>query len=111
MAPAIKAAADHLSGNGQGNREGDHLPADIVGDPEADDKRNREMDVDEPANRILGRAHPQVTQGDVAEQSEEQQTDESNAYVDVQETGLSEAILFNQSMLCVCRKSMVRNGK
>jgi hypothetical protein len=93
VTPAIQAAADHLSGNGQGNGKRDHLPAYIVGDPQADDKWHGEMNVDKPAQRILGRSHPQVAQGDIAEQGEEQQTDDGNTKVDVQEDGLSEVFL------------------
>ena len=75
MAPTIEAATDHLPNNSQGDGEGDHLPADIIGDPETHDKRDGEMDIDEPANRILGRSHSQVAQGDIAEKGEKQQTD------------------------------------
>ena len=49
MPPTIEAATDHLPGNCQGDRGGNDVPVDVVGDTQSDDERDGEVDVDEPA--------------------------------------------------------------
>ena len=64
------------------------MPADIVGNTQPDNEGNGEVDIDEPAHRILLRAHTQVAEGDVAEYCEGQQADQGDVEFNVQKISL-----------------------
>jgi hypothetical protein len=88
LTPTVKAATDHLPGNGQRYREWNDLPAYVIGDTQADYERHGEVNIDEPTHRILLCAHAKIAKGNVAEDCEGQQTDQGYVEFYVQKNSL-----------------------
>ena len=85
MTPTIDATADHLSGNSQGDRGGNDVPVDVVGNPQSNDKWDGKVDENKPADGILGGPLAQVAKRNVAQYSEDEHADQSDVDFDVQE--------------------------
>ena len=64
------------------------MPADIVGNTQPENEGNGEMDIHKPAHGIFLRAHAEITQRDVAEDCEGQQTDQGNVEFNAQKVSL-----------------------
>lgn len=67
------ATAGHLADDGSGNREWDHFPAEIEGEAQGNDKRDRQVDVDKPADRKTSGGLTQITERDICKQGEGEQ--------------------------------------
>jgi hypothetical protein len=88
LTPTIKATADHLPGNSQRYGEWNDLPTYVVGNTQSDNEWNGQMDIHKPAHGIFLRAHPEITQRDVAEDCKSQQTDQGDVEFYVQKDSL-----------------------
>ena len=64
------------------------MPTYVVGNPQSENKRHGEVNIDKPPHRILLRAHTQVAEGDVAEYCEGQQADQGDVEFNVQKISL-----------------------
>ena len=78
MSPTIEAATDHLPGTCQGDRGGNDVPVDVVGDTQPNDKGDGEVDEDEPAYGVFWRSLPQVSEWDIAEDGEGKHADQGH---------------------------------
>ncbi len=88
MTPTIKATADHLACDGQRYGEWNDLPTYVVGNTQSDNEWNGQMDIHKPAHGIFLRAHPEITQRDVAEDCKSQHADQGYVEFDIQERSL-----------------------
>ena len=87
------------------------MPADIVGNTQPDNEGNGQMDIHKPAHGIFLRAHPEITQRDVAEDCKSQQADQGDVEFYVQEWCLSVTVGIRVALSLVVSNQQINRSR